>query len=264
MIKPLLVIGAGALLLFTIILGPASCTVIEPGFRGVAVSLGKVNPTPLAEGLNWKKPLIESIYEVNIQQQTKANGKTACFSSDLQTVTVGYSVLYRIPEAKVVTLFQSYKGEPFETLVYPRLENAMKQIVAQFRAEDVVKSREKIRADLLTLVKKDVEGLVDIIDIPITNIDLTDEMERAIELKQVTEQQALAKKYEVQKAESESEITIIGAKAEAESVKLKGQAIKDNPDVIALDIVSRWNGISPTTVVIQGDKVGANVILPIK
>lgn len=264
MIKPLLILAAGVALFATLILLPGSCTVIDPGHRGVSITLGKVNQTVLYEGVNFKKPFVESIESINVQQQTLTDGQTPCFSSDTQTVIIGYSVLYRIPELKVVTLYQNYKGDPFNTLVRPRLEDAMKQVVAQYRAEDIIKSREKIRTDILALVRKNVEGLVDVIDIPITNIDLSDEIEKAIELKQVTEQQALAKQYEVKKAEAESEITIIGAKAEAESVKIKGEALKQSREVIDLEIVKKWNGISPTTVVVGDGKSGANIVLPIK
>jgi len=45
-----------------------------------------------------------------------------------------------------------------------------------------------------------MSGLLTIVDFAITNIDLTDQLEKAIEDKQVKEQQALAKVYELQKA----------------------------------------------------------------
>lgn len=170
------------------------------------------------------------------------------------------SVMYRIPEGKVVELYQKYSGNPFDTLVVPRLAEAIKQVTAKYRAEDIVKTREPIKIAAVEKLRKELDGIMDIVDVPITNIDLTDELEKAIELKQVTEQQALAKEYELKKAQKEAEITVVNARAEAESVKIKGEALRNSPDVISLEIVKKWNGVSPTTVV--SDKGGANVLLP--
>ena len=235
--------------------------VIPPGHRGVSITLGKVNQTVLAEGFAFKRPWIEKIIKVPIQQIT-VNGKTSCFSSDLQTVDISYSVLYRIPEDKVVELYQQFAGDPYNTLVDPRLQEAIKQVTAQFRAEDVVKNREKIKQTALLKLQQELAGLIDVRDVPITNIDLTDELEHAIELKQVTEQQALAKVYELQKAQRDAEITIVNAKAEAESVRIKGEALANSPRVVDLEIAKRWNGQSPQSVVVS--EGGANVLLPLR
>ncbi|MEZ5404765.1 MAG: prohibitin family protein [Verrucomicrobiia bacterium] len=239
-----------------------SCwAIIPPGHRGVSVILGKVNPSALPEGFTFKRPFVETIIKVPIQQLT-VSGTTSCFSSDLQTVNIAYSVLYRLPESKVVELYQQFAGDPYHTLVEPRLQEAIKQVTAQFRAEDVVKNREKIKQTALLKLQQELAGLVDVRDVPITNIDLTDELERAIELKQVTEQQALAKVYELQKAQRDAEITIVNAKAEAEAVRIKGEALANSPRVVDLEIAKRWNGQSPQSVVVsQG---GANVLLPLR
>ncbi|MDX6767018.1 MAG: prohibitin family protein [Candidatus Methylacidiphilales bacterium] len=236
-------------------------SIVPPGHRGVSVTLGKVDPVARGEGLTFKKPFMESIIKMPVQQITQG-GTASSFSSDLQTVQVSYAVLYRIPETKVVELFQQYAGNPYATLVEPRVQEAVKQVTALYKAEELVKSREKIKQTVLGKVQQELAGLIDVRDIPITNIDLTDELERAIELKQVTEQQALAKEYELQKARKEAEITLVNAKAEAESVKIKGEALANSPRVIDLEIVKKWDGKTPQSVVTgQG---GSNIILPLR
>lgn len=252
----------GAILVITLIVAVASSyKIVPPGHRGVSVTLGKVDPAARGEGLTFRKPLIEDMIIIPVQQIT-IKGETTCFSSDLQTVLVAYSVLYRIPESKVVELYRSYSGNPYHTLVEPRLHEVVKQVSAKYRAEDIVKNREAIKIAAVDKLKTELAGLIDIIDVPITNIDLTKELERAIEQKQVKEQEALAKEYELQKAKKEAEITIVNARAEAESVKIKGDALKNSPDVISLEIVKKWDGKSPQSVVLE--KGGANVLLPLR
>src|SRR4051812_4068247 len=88
-------IGAGILLM-------SSFTVVEPGHRGVRVTMGKVAPDALAEGIAFKWPLgVSHIEEVNVQQQ-KVESDAACFSSDLQTVKLRYAVMYRLNPTQVV------------------------------------------------------------------------------------------------------------------------------------------------------------------
>lgn len=243
-----------------LILLPGSCSVIDPGHRGVSVTLGKVDPEAKGEGFILKKPWIEKIIEFPIQQQT-VDGKTDCFSSDTQLVQVSYSVMYKIPESKVVELYQKYKGDPFDSLVKPRLEEQLKQITSAYKSEDLIKSREIVKGTLLTKLQKELAGIVDVQDVLIRNIDLSDLLETAIENKQVEEQKSLAKVYQLKAAEQEAQITIVKAKAEAESIKIAGDALKDNPAVLGLKIVEKWDGISPKYV---GGTSGANILLPIE
>jgi prohibitin 2 len=254
-------IGGGLALLLGIFFIFGCWSIVPPGHRGISVTLGKVNPMVIGEGLTFKKPFVESIIKMPVQQITQ-NSKALSFSSDLQSVEISYAVLYRFPEGKVVELFQQYSGNPYATLVEPRVQESIKQVTAGYKAEELVRYREKIKIAVLDKVQKELAGLIDVRDIPITNIDFSDELEKAIELKQVTEQQALAKEYELKKAKKEAEITVVNAQAEAESVKIKGEALATAPRVIELEIVKKWDGKAPQTVVTgQG---GANVLLPIK
>jgi prohibitin 2 len=254
--------------------------IIPPGYRGISVTLGRVDKHFRSEGMTFKIPIIENIILTPVKQLTIA-GEAICFSSDLQSVNVQFKALYRIPEEKVVELYQQYQGDPYDTLVEPRIQDALKQITAKYRAEDLVKNREKVKLEALELIRdtlrlkagkftKPVQGaslyndvpLVYVADLPISNIDLSEELEHAIELKQITEQQALAKNYELDKARKESEITRVQAEAEANAVRIKGDALKASPAVVELEIAKKWDGKAPSTVVVG--KGGGNVLLPLR
>lgn len=236
-------------------------TIIEPGYRGISVTLGTVDPHFRGEGMNFKMPFVERIIPVPVKQIT-VDGEAMCFSSDLQNVKVDFKALYRIPEAKVVELYQKYQGDPYLTLVEPRIQETLKEETSHYRAEDLVKTREEVKQKVLASVVKKLEGLVLVNDIPISNIDLDDALEAAIEQKQIKEQEALAKRYELDKARKEGEITIVNAEAEAKSVQIKGEALKNSPQVIQLEIAKKWDGKSPTTVVTGRE--GGSVILPLR
>jgi prohibitin 2 len=255
-------VGAMAAVVALALVVSGSVRVVEPGHRGVRVTLGKVSPEPLAEGMAFKWPLgISQINEVNVQQK-KVEDDAPCFSSDLQTVKVRYAVLYNLDPASVVTLYQNYKGDPFESLVSPRVQEALKQTTAKYTAEMLVQQREQVREEALKLVRSAVGERIIISDLNIVNIDLSDQLEQAIEAKMVQQQASLKKEYELTSEKKEAEIVAVRAEAEAKAVKIRGEAIATNPLVLQMEIIKKWNGISPTMVVLGNEGGGAQVMLP--
>jgi prohibitin 2 len=248
------------LLIAVFLLG--SFTVIKPGHRGVRVTLGKVSPEVLTEGLAFKWPLgISKIEQINVQQQT-GKDEADCFSKDTQTLKIRFAVFYRIPADKAVTLFQEFKGDPYETLIAPRVQEALKQVTAQYEAIEIVGNREKVREQVVQQVRESVAKVVDVVSLSLENIDLSNELERAIDAKMVMQEEARKKVFEKQKQEAEAEITLINAKAEAESVRLRGQAFAENPLVLQMEIIKKWNGISPGVVVLGEGAKGSSIVLP--
>jgi prohibitin 2 len=64
-------IGVGLIIFLLVIAGANSSYVVQPGFRGVEVTLGKVSPVFKGEGFGWKTPFITTIFPVTIRQQTR-------------------------------------------------------------------------------------------------------------------------------------------------------------------------------------------------
>jgi prohibitin 2 len=74
-----------------------------------------------------------------VRQQTK-KVSAACFSSDLQQVALELRVLYRVPDKSVVEIFKQYAGDPFDSLIAPRVQEALKEVTASQTAERIGKS----------------------------------------------------------------------------------------------------------------------------
>lgn len=240
-----------------------SFSVVGPGHRGVRVTLGKVSAEPLGEGIAFKWPLGTShIEEINVQQQ-KVDADSPCFSSDLQTVKIQYAVMYRLAPAHVVSLYQDFKGDPYPSLVAPRVQEALKQTTAKYTAEALVQKREQMREETLALVRTAIGDKIEIVDFNVTNIDLSDQLEQAIEAKMVQQQTSLKKEFELASERKEAEIVAVKAEAEAKAVKIRGEALVSNPLVLQLEIIKKWDGISPTTVVLGQHADGSQVMLPL-
>ncbi len=240
-------IGVAILIFIVVIMASSGTYVVQPGFRGVEVTMGKVSPVFKPEGFGLKVPFITSIHPISTRQQT-AEDSAKCYSADLQQIQVDLRVLFRIPEGSVVRLFQDYYGEPFESLVAPRVHEALKEVTAQQSAEQIVKNREQIKTRALEISRKKVGTLLVLEDIVIQNISLTKELEHAIEAKMVQEQEASKSKYLQQRAQIEADTGVIQAKGEAESIRIRGQALKENPAVMDLKVVEKWDGNTPLVI----------------
>jgi len=252
-------IGIGLLIIIAVIVSSTSSYVVQPGFRGVEVTLGKVSPVFKGEGFGWKTPFVTHIVPVSIRQQTRE--LTAdCYSSDLQQVKTELRVLYRVPETSVVRIYQQFAGDPFDSLVAPRVQEALKEVTALQSAEQIVKNREQIKIKTLESAQAKVGDILVIVDVVIQNIDLTKELETAIESKMVQEQEAAKAKFTQQKAQIEADTAVIKAKGDAESIHIRGEALKQTPAFIDLQIVEKWDGKSP--LVIGGNGTGASILLP--
>lgn len=252
------------ILILVLVIGASQATyVIDPGTRGVLVTLGKVSPAPLGEGFGTKAPFISHVIPVNVRQQTR-DVAAECYSSDLQQVNVALRILYRIPEESVVRIYQEFFGEPFSTLIAPRIQEALKEVTALQSAEQIVKQREIIKTRALAAAREKIDGLLIIEDIVLENITLSKELESAIESKMVQEQEAAKAKFTQQKTQIEADTAIIKAKGEAEAIRIRGEALRDTPGLIQLQIVEKWDGRSPLVVGGSGGESSpTNFILPL-
>lgn len=235
--------------------------IIPPGNRGVLVTMGKVSPMFAPEGFGFKPPFITHVIPISTRQQTKTAGAD-CYSSDLQQISIELKVLYRIPENMIVKIFQDYSGDPFDSLVAPRVSEALKEVAALQSAEQIVTKREEIKNKALAGAKQKLSNLILIEDIVIEKVSLSKELEAAIEAKMVQEQEAAKAKFVQQKAQIEADTAIIRANGEAQAIRVRGKALQDSPGLVQLQIVEKWNGISPL-VVNSGNGGGANILLPI-
>jgi prohibitin 2 len=251
-------IGVAILVFALIVLASSGTYIVQPGFRGIAVTLGKVSPRFKPEGFGFKQPFVTRIQQMSVRQQTRPM-PAECYSSDLQQVKMEVHVLYRVPERSVVKIFQEYAGEPFDNLIAPRVQEAIKEVAASMSAEQIVKKREDVKIGGLDLARKKIGAdFLDVVDLVLYNITLSPELEQAIELKMVQEQEAEKSKFTQLKAQIEADTAIIRAKGEAEAIQVRGQALRDNPDFIRLQILQNWNGRSPLVVGTEG---GANMLI---
>jgi len=130
----------------------------------------------------------------------------------------------------------------------PALQEAIKAATAQFRIDDILKERSVLKGIIQDDLRERLAMSHIIVDqFSLANVEFSAEFDRAIEQKQVAEQTALQKQYELQAAEKEVEIAlaraegekqaaIIAAEGRAEARRLEAIAEAEALRIIAAEI----------------------------
>jgi regulator of protease activity HflC (stomatin/prohibitin superfamily) len=86
---------------------------------------------------------------------------------------------------------------------------------------------------------------MNIVDFSIVDFKFSEDFEAAIESKQTAVQTALKAENDLRRIEIEAKQQIETAKADAESIRIQGEALKNNQGLVQLKFVEKWNGVLP-------------------
>ncbi|KAF2809053.1 uncharacterized protein BDZ99DRAFT_499379 [Mytilinidion resinicola] len=182
------------------------------------------------EGTHFLIPWLQKsiIYDVRTRPR---NISTTTGSKDLQMVSLTLRVLHR-PEVKMLPKIYQNLGQDYDERVLPSIGNeVLKAIVAQFDAAELITQREavsnRIRADLL---KRANEFNIALEDVSITHMTFGKEFTRAVEEKQIAQQEAERARFIVEKAEQERQANVIRAEGEAEAADTISKAVAKSGD----------------------------------
>lgn len=221
--------------------------VIDTGHRGVKTHFGKVVGEPLDEGLWFYNPITSSIVELNVQEN-KIEGIADSFTKDTQNVKVSYAIVFYPDHSQIHNIYQKFGKNWEEKLVTPAIQSATKDVVGQYVADDLVGKRDAIRMTAQKeLTDKLKERNIIVTSMSIMNLDFDEAYETAVEQKVVAIQNALKAKNVTVQIEEQAKQTVASAKADAEAMKIKSQALAQNKGLIEYELAKKWDGKLPET-----------------
>ena len=107
------------------------------------------------------------------------------------------------------------------------MNEVLKSTVAQYNAENLLTKRDMVSAQVRKALRDRADDFnIELDDIAITHLSYGYDFTKAIESKQVAEQESQRAKHLVAKAEQERQAAIIRAEGEAEAAKLISEATK--------------------------------------
>ena len=195
----------GALAVIALIAIIATNTIVGVGERGVRVTLGKVSPTSLSEGIYFKVPVIQQIVKYDIKTQ-KSNIATTVFTKDIQQARLVYVINYNVQADGVAKLHKQVGKGYKETILTPIVEGTVKNVIGKWNASDLIANRAKATTDILAQLQQQLDdNYIAVTDFNITDIDYSDSFEKAIEGKVTAEQEALKAKNKTLKLQIKPE-----------------------------------------------------------
>lgn len=267
--------------LFALLICLLGCFKTVPtGATGIVTTFGKIEDVTLDAGIHFMSPWKKV---VNMDNRTQKEAiEMQCFSSDIQEVSVTYTVNYQINKANAQEIYRTIGVEYFDKIVMPKTLEAVKSIFAKYTAEDLIASRAELSKEIEAIL---VPGLasqnVQITSTSIENIDFTDAFTNAVEAKQVAEQnklraqteqaqatleaQAQAERQVIQ-AKADADAAIVAANADAEVAKISadsslyqgekeatilqrvGEQMERYPNLVKYKYYEKWDGKLPETV----------------
>ncbi len=261
----------------------AGMVFINPEERGVVISAlqpAGYRQEALTPGLRWVIPFFESVVTYPISRQTytmsiapsegsiQGDDSIAARTADGQELLVDASVIFAIDPNKVINVHIFWKNSYVDNLIRPQARGAIRDVISQYGVQDVVSTKrlemtDKIREQLDAKLSEN--GLV-LVDFIIRNLTFSTEYAASVEQKQIAEQQAQQAKFVVEskkqeaeqarqvaqgqadaaviRAKGDADARLIQADAEAKALAMIAAALKDNPDLLSYQYITK---LAPNT-----------------
>ncbi len=242
---------AAAVILLLVIVGANSFASVPTGFVGVRTQFGAVVGKELAPGLQMKIPFIQTIEIMDCRTQ-KIEADANAASKDLQNISSKIAVNFSVNPELAVELYKQIGSNYKSVIIDPAVQEVVKMITAQFTAEEIITKRSDVSMKMTALLTEKIanEG-INVEAFNVINFDFSEEFNKAIENKQIAQQQALKAEQDLNRIKIEAEQKTVQAKAEAEALKLQKQEI--TADLLELrrieaqlKAIEKWNGQLPT------------------
>ncbi len=208
--------------------------VVGTGQVGVVTSYGRVTGRELTEGLSFVMPWgIERVttYDMKVQKQSVVS--TAA-SKDLQDVSSEIVLNYNLERGSVSTIHQSIGILYVDKVVTPAINEIFKSASAEYTASELITQRSELKTKAQTQLAERLSKYgIKVSELSIVDFKFSDNFSRAIEEKQVAQQNAERAKFNLEAARTDAE----AQRAQSETLTqayLQKQAIE------------KWDGKMPT------------------
>lgn len=252
----------------------AACSKVPAGSVGIKVNMlggdKGVDTTELTPGRYWIGmneelflfPTFTQNYTWNRDVNSGVDESISFQTVEGLSVNADVGISYHVDPTKVPLIFQKYrKGIEEITDIYLRnmVRDALVTTSSTKKIETVYGAG---KADLMNDVESMVREQVTPIGLVIEQIywigdlRLPPNVVASINAKIEATQMAERRRNEVEQAKAEADkarATAQGeadakltlAKADAEAIRIKGEALNENPDLVQLNAVDKWNGVLP-------------------
>lgn len=227
-----------------------SVTVVPAGMRGVQVTFGEVNMTPLQSGMHLVNPL-SSVKFINVQLQRATYESASAGTKDLQQVHTDVVINYRLNAEKVATIYKDSGVDLVSKVLAPSLNEAFKSVTGHYNSEELITKRDEVSQRILEHIRSKLSQFDIAVDsVSLVNFGFSADYQKAIEQKVIATQMKQKAEQDLERIKVEAASRIAQAEGEAKAISIQAQAIQSNggQNYVQLQWIEKWNGQLPNTV----------------
>ncbi len=243
------------------VVASASVKIVDAGNRGILLHWNAVDLSapPLDEGMHFVVPFQDDVVQMEVRT-LKYDKDTRSASKDLQTVETTVTVNYNPDKERVHVLFKEIGLDYENRVIQPAIEETVKQVTANYNAEELITKRPLVKADIETAIRERLNQF-DIVTqvISITDFEFSVLFNEAIESKVEAEQNALRAENDLRRIQVEAQqheataeglaaANIAEARGEAEAIAIINKALAENPNYFEWLKIQAWDGKLPLVV----------------
>lgn len=220
----------GVFLLFVLMSSGCGVRSVEDGQAGIKANFGKIQEQSLATGWHFYIPLFSwiEIWDVKTQELKET---ASVPSSEGLISTLDVSLIYNVSRENVVAVRKNTGINYVQKIVEPYLREAIRNVASGYEVKALFqdKGRKEISQKMLEFLQAKLEPRgITIQDVLLRDVQLPRPFAESIQVKLRTEQEALQKEFELQKARKDAEIEIARAEGVAKSNKIISGSIDGN------------------------------------
>jgi prohibitin 2 len=233
-----------------------SIVIVEAGHRGVVLYLGAVENKVLGEGVHFIIPFVEQVVQMEVRTQ-KFQAEATAASNDLQEVQTVIALNYRIDPQQANNIYQILGVNYADRVISPTIQESVKASVAKFNAEELITKRETAKSVIANAIRSTLNANdIQTQNVFITDFQFSDAFATQIEQKVVAFQKYLTEQNNlravevvanqtVAQAEGQARSNAAKASGESEAIKIITQQLRESPQYLQWQAISRWNGQLP-------------------
>lgn len=228
--KRTIIIAITVLALITIL---TSIRIVGTGQVGVVTQYGRVTGRELGEGISLVLPWgLNSVAKYDIKVQKETVSSTAA-SGDLQDVTSEIVLNYRIERGSVSKIHQTIGVNYVDKIITPAINEVFKAASAEYTASQLITERSRVKAVAQKNLSERLQPYgVTVSELSIVDFQFSSNFSKAIEEKQVAQQNAERAKFNLEAARTDAEAQ------RAQSETLTAQYLQKQA-------IEKWDGKMP-------------------
>lgn len=250
--KPRLIIVI-ILLVFAIVIMANTVLVIDAGRVAVVFNTLTGGLSTMNSGTNLLIPGVQRpiLYDTRIQSYTmsatygegevKGDDAIDCLTKDGQVVRMDITARFHIDPLKAADLHKTIGPDYMNKVVRPEIRSAVRLSVSAYQVTEVYSEKRTAiqQSTIEMLTPKFTANYLILDEVLIRNVRFSPDFEKAIEQKQIAQQQAQQMQYVLEKEKLEKDRKIIEAQGEAEAIRLKAEVLASNPALIQYEYVQK-------------------------